>query len=164
MRAFIVILVSAGLAPVTSGGCGYHLGHRPPPSVQTIAVPIFDNVTFPLRRDIEYALTSALRREIQVRTPLRLVDDDSADMTVYGKVAEFQERTVAETATDRKLESRFRITVHLVIEDYVNGTVTRKTVKDTEPFSIEPGQTLDAAQRRAVDNLSEKILLAIEAW
>ena len=43
-------------------------------------MPIFDNMTFPLRRDIEYELTSALRREIQARTRLRLVDDRVAEV------------------------------------------------------------------------------------
>ena len=77
-------------------GCGYRLGVQTPPCVYRIAVPTFTNQTFPLRRDIETELTSALRKEIQGRTGLRLVADGQSDMTVYGWIREFREKVLAE--------------------------------------------------------------------
>jgi hypothetical protein len=156
--------VSLLIVPLLAGGCGYQLGYRSPPAVVTVAVPIFDNVTFPLRRDIEYELTRAVRNEIQARSALRLVRDRDADMILYGRITDFQESVIAEGQFDEKLESTIRVSVDVVVEDYVNRQVWRKTVRDLEPFSASRGETIDSARSRAIDNLAEKIVLAIEAW
>lgn len=145
-------------------GCGYRLGVQSPPGVYRIAVPTFTNQTFPLRRDIETELTSALRQEIQGRTALRLVVDGESDMTVYGWVREFRERVLAEGERDEKLESMISVRIDLRIEDYANGTVREEVVVENQPLSISRGETVDAARRRAVDNLAEKILLKVESW
>jgi hypothetical protein len=117
-----------------------------------------------LRRDIETELTSALRQEIQGRTALRLVVDGESDMTVYGWVREFRERVLAEGERDEKLESMISVRIDLRIEDYANGTVREEVVVENQPLSISRGETVDAARRRAVDNLAEKILLKVESW
>ena len=157
-----ILLSGAALFPLS--GCGYRLGVQAPPGVYRIAVPTFTNQTFPLRRDIEAELTSALREEIQGRTALRLVPDGSSDMTVYGWVREFRERVLAEGELDEKFESMVSIRIDLRIEDYVNGTVREEKVVETQPLSASRGEKIDAARRRAVDNLAEKILLKVEAW
>lgn len=152
------------LVPLVLNGCGYRLGYQAPPSVYTIAVPIFDNRTFPLRRDVEYELTSALRREIQARTPLRLVAESDADLVVFGTVSRFYETVIAEGRRDEKLESNISVTVDLVIEDRVHDVSWKKRETKVEPFSIAQGETIDVARRRAIDNLAEKILVELEAW
>lgn len=145
-------------------GCGYRLGYRAPNRVRSIAVPIFNNSTLPLRRDIEYELTATLRQDVQSRTSLRLVADETADMVVYGTVSGFDERVLAEDRQDAKLEAVIEITVDLVVEDRVNGKKWIRTVRDREPFSLARGETSDLARLRAVDNLSEMILIALDAW
>ena len=76
------LLAAAALVLAAAAGCGYTPGYRTPGSVSTISVPIFDNHTFPLRREVEYDLTSAFRRQIQSRTALSIVDHGDADMVV----------------------------------------------------------------------------------
>ena len=95
-RHQIGILFLFSAATLLLQGCGYRLGVQTPRGVYRIAVPTFTNQTFPLRRDIETELTSALREEIQGRTGLRLVADGESDMTVYGGVREFREQVLAE--------------------------------------------------------------------
>ena len=46
-------------------GCGYTLGYRRPEGVFNLAVPVFRNETFPLRREIEIELTRAVRQEFR---------------------------------------------------------------------------------------------------
>ncbi|MCZ6796248.1 MAG: LPS assembly lipoprotein LptE [Planctomycetota bacterium] len=145
-------------------GCGYRLGYDAPEGVRTVAVPIFQNATFPLRRGIEYELTDSLRREIQARAPVGLVDGDRADMVVYGTVADFQELVLAEGRQDQELESAIVVRVDLLVEDRVNRRRWTRTVSDREPFSVARGETIDEARRRAIDNLAEKILMALDAW
>ncbi|MBN1443851.1 MAG: LptE family protein [Planctomycetes bacterium] len=159
------LLLPAAIALLPTAGCGvYTLGYRAPPSVHTIAVPIFDNATFPLRRDVEYELTSAVRREIQSRTPLSLVAEEEADLVVYGKVSSFRERVIAEGRQDEKLESNIYVSVDLVVEDRVQRQRWKDTVTKVEPFSIARGETIDQARRRAIENLAEKILIALDRW
>lgn len=158
-RALLAILALAG-----ASGCGYHLGHRALEGVRSVAVPIFDNTTFPLRRDVEYELTRALRAEIQRRTDLALVSSERADLMIYGRILDFTEGVIAEGRRDEKLESTLGITVELVIEDNVHRTVTRQRVREWQPFSVAAGETIEIARRRAVENLAEKILLVAEPW
>jgi hypothetical protein len=159
-RGFILLACMASLG----AGCGYSLGVRSPPGVETVAVPIFNNATFPLRRDVEYEVTSALRKEIQTRTPLRLVSSEQADLVVHGTVAEFDEWVVAEGRQDEKVESNLRITVDLIVEDYRNRVRRDIRVQDVEPFSVASGETIDVARLQAVGNLAEKIVQALEEW
>lgn len=46
-----------GLLTVLVCGCGYAAGYRLPGGVEVVNVPVFDNQTFPLRRDVELDLT-----------------------------------------------------------------------------------------------------------
>ena len=146
------------------GGCGYHLGARMAPGVSTIAVPTFTNDTFALRRDLEFELTSALRKAVLERTSLRLREDGEADVTVYGTIRRFRERVLTEDALDRELESSITISVHLRIEDYRSRTVREEVVSESEPLSITQGETLLVARRRAIAGLARKILDVVQAY
>jgi hypothetical protein len=145
-------------------GCGYSPGFRGPPGVHSIAVPMFNNQTAPLRREIEYTLTDAVRKEIQAVSDLRLTNSDDADMSLFGTVREFKEKLVSEGKHDEKLESSIVIAVDVVVEDYVNAKQWRERVTVREPLSVEAGQTLDQATQTALRRLAKKILEQIEAW
>ena len=67
------------LALVLLVGCGYTPGYRLPRGVQSISVPVFRNETIPFRRDIEFELTRAVKREFQLRTDVGLVTEEHAD-------------------------------------------------------------------------------------
>ncbi len=151
-------------AALLASSCGYSLGYRAPPGVETVAVPIFQNATFPLRRGVEYEITSRFREELQARTPLRLVDSRSADLVIVGRVREFRDPTVAEGPHDERIESVLVVAVDLTIEDYVNGTRSEATVEVVEPFSDQLGETAMSVRSRAFKNLAERMALAVESW
>lgn len=154
------------LTALSVTGCGYSLGYRTPPGVKTVAVPIFWNATFPLRREVEMDLTSAFRQEIQARTDLRIIDESSSpDMVVRGRILDFRERVVAEGDRDAKLESNLVARVELEVENYRDGTTWTTQVSDVEPFSsIEGGEGFDVGRRRAIRNVAEKLVVALEEW
>ena len=152
------------LVLLLASGCGYSLGYRVPPSVRTVAVPIFQNESFPLRREVEYEITSAFRTEILARTPLELVDSADADMIVHGTIRQYDERVTAEGPSDEKIESLLVVTVFLVVEDRRNRLRLETEVRVLEPLSTQLGETLRDARRRAIRNLSERMLLEIEDW
>lgn len=146
-------------------GCGYSIGYRETPGVRTVAVPTFHNATFPIRREIEYEITSAFRQELQARTSLRIIDElASPDMVVRGRILEFRERVVAEGKQDQKTESSLVALVELQIENYKGGTLRVERVSDVEPFSIQAGESFDDGRRRAIRNLAEKLVIAAEDW
>ncbi len=157
-------LALLGLTLMASAGCGYSLGYRAPPSVTSIAVPIFHNATFPLRRELEFALTSATRKQIQTRTSLVLVDSDEADMVVKGTISDFRERVVAEGRNDEKLESRVLITVSLLVEDYQNKKRWEERIRVDEPVSFDAGETIETGRQRAIEDLAEKIVNTLDSW
>ena len=163
-RRFVWMTLSASGLLFGAVSCGYSLGYHTPPSVHTIAVPIFNNDTFPLRREVEYELTSAFRKELQSRTALRLVSRESADWLVIGTIRQFNQRPISEGRRDRTIESNIYAVVQLVVEDRVEGTRRVEVVRKTEPFSIERGETFETGRRRAIANLAERMVTAIEFW
>jgi hypothetical protein len=56
--------------------------------VRTVAVPIFENDTF--TRDVEFDLTEALIKEIESRTPYKVVDRARADTILIGHVRQVE--------------------------------------------------------------------------
>ncbi|MBI4583943.1 MAG: hypothetical protein HY717_07965 [Planctomycetes bacterium] len=154
----------AALLLVLASGCGYTLGYRTPPQVLTIAVPIFHNATFPLRREVEFDLTSLVRQEIQKRTALAVVPEDEADLVLRGTIVDFREHLVVEGRNDAKIESNIDAVVDLVVEDYQNGVQMKRRVRTVEPFSLLAGETFNEGRRRALGNLAERIVAAVEYW
>lgn len=77
-------LASTALAIlVAATGCGYHAvgaAVHLPPSVHTLAVPVFKTQTNAYRT--EAVMTDAVIREFVARTRLRVVDNDGADADV----------------------------------------------------------------------------------
>lgn len=148
----------------SGGGCGYSLGYRAPTEIRTVAVPIFQNQSFPLYREIEYELTSIFREEIQARTPLHLSSSETADLVVLGTIRDFRQATVAEDENDRAIESMLIVAVSLIVEDYVHERRWEEDLRVAEPFSVQLGDTTATVKARAFKNLSERMLLAIKSW
>src|SRR5438105_4539764 len=86
------VLVSAlvlGLASCSSDGHLCVLGYTTRPNydtnIHTVHVPIFKNNTF--RRDVEFELTRAVIREIEAKTPYKVVSDPCrADTELTGTI------------------------------------------------------------------------------
>jgi hypothetical protein len=132
--------------------------------VETVAIPIFQNSTLPLRRDIEYEVTEALRREIHARTPLRIVDSGDADLVLLGTIREYRTPTAAEGSRDVRIEANLVVVVALVVENYLSGRRSEVEIRVAEPYSPQLGETDLDARGRVVRNLAERMLLAIESW
>src|SRR5437016_468028 len=63
----------------------YTTAHNYDCSIHTVRVPIFDNRTF--RRGLEFDLTQAVVRDIQLHTPYRVVGcDQPADTELQGRI------------------------------------------------------------------------------
>ena len=65
-------------------GCGYTTKSLISRKINSIYIPIFENDTF--RRGLEFDLTSAVKDEIMSKTKLRILQKDSADTILTGRI------------------------------------------------------------------------------
>ena len=89
-RAFSVAVLSCLFL---LAGCGYHPAGSPahlPNTVQTLAVPVFQNATQSYRTEVVF--TQAVVKELSSRTSYRLITSNStdADATLEGTITMFQ--------------------------------------------------------------------------
>lgn len=84
------------LCLVSLTGCGYSHGGTFPKDVASIAVPIFENRT--AYRDVEFDLAEALVKEIELRTPYKVVRTVDADTILAGVITVVDQRTLSRRA------------------------------------------------------------------
>ena len=155
-------------------GCGYVVGPAFPRDIRTIAVPVFKSNSF--RRDIELQLTEAVHKEVQNRTPFRLVNDGpEADSRLTGRIVEIRKDVLGESRQDDARELQLSLAVELIWEDRRNGRVIaqQRVSVPTElvqlqaqaEFAPEVGQSLATATQAATGRLATRIVDMMEtAW
>jgi hypothetical protein len=166
-RAPFLALAVSILAAVTSlPGCGYSSGFALPDDVGTVAVPIFRNETFPLRRDVELDLTRSVKEEFELRSDARVVSDvASADAILEGTVIEFDQGVLAEGVADTVQEAGIRILVRIRLVRTRDGSqLVERTISDYQAFTGQPGDGLESARDFAIRELARRIVMAIEPW
>lgn len=85
-------LIAMTMAAATLGlaGCssdptkGYSTTSIYPTDIRTVAIPIFSSDSY--TRDVEFELTDALIKEVEARTPYKVVPADRADTVILGQV------------------------------------------------------------------------------
>src|SRR4051812_4723943 len=92
MRRLVLCLCCLPLLSCESGGHFSVFGYTTKPNydtcIKTIYVPIFENKTF--KRGMEFDLTRAVVREIEWKTPYKVVSDPSkADTELTGTIIAF---------------------------------------------------------------------------
>jgi len=159
--ALVSLLAVAALA-----GCGYSSGYRLPAGVRTIAVPIFRNETFPLRREVELDLTRGVKEELTLRSDARVVAEGvTADAVLEGVVLEFQEGVLTEGPDDAVQESGISVLVRIRLVRTRDGSqLVERTVSDYAAYSNQAGETLEVARDEAIRELARRIVAEIEPW
>jgi hypothetical protein len=165
-NAFGLALLSllAGL-----GGCaGYQLGNQSlyPTDIQTVRVPIFQSSSF--RRELGEMLTEAVVKEIEKRTPYKVVRDANADSVLIGRITSETKHLLVETLNgdSREVEIDLVVNVRWVGR---RGEVIRQgppmkmpadavDVNAASHITPEYGQSMGTAQLQAVQTLAERIV------
>ncbi|MBI4614733.1 MAG: hypothetical protein HY720_14070, partial [Planctomycetes bacterium] len=133
-------------------GCGYSVRALSPAGVRTVAVPVFQNVTY--RRLVELPLTRAVVKEIQTKTELAVVEEERADSVLQGTIVDVEQRVVTEDLTDRVTEGRITLVVNLTWRDARTGEVIleRTGLVESEEFRPVQGENLERAFERGFDS------------
>ena len=163
-----------GTCLVLSGCAAYQIGTRSlfPANVGTVHVPIFESNSF--RRGLGERLTEAVVKEIERRTPYKVIGNSyEADSVLSGLILHDSKKVLIETRTDepRELELNFVVEVRWLNR---RGQEIRQSqeiplqpelvdINQTTLIVPEAGQSVATAQQRAIDDLAAQIVGMMEA-
>ena len=176
-RRIAVCLAAVALA--TMVGCAsYRFGNNTlyASNVRTIYVPVFqcDSYRTTPAIDVGERLTEAVCKEIEKRTPFKVVSEAAADSVLTGRVVADTKRMVVESPTDksRLVEMNYQV---LVTWADRGGTVIASgdvplpaaTVDVGQAASLVPefGRSVVSTQQEAIVKLAQQVVgLMEEPW
>jgi hypothetical protein len=152
-----VALVTLALAP----GCGYTTKQVFPEQVQSIYLPIFQNRSF--YRGVEFDLTEALAKEIELRTPYKIAQQGAADSTLTGTIVSVDQTRLSRTRPGGlPQEMEVRVVVDLDWKDGRTGKIIRQRRGLTAAGRYIPvrkaGEQYQTGQHEAVDRMAQEIV------
>lgn len=145
--------------------CGYTSRSQLRQNVNTIYIPILDNLTY--RRGLEFDLTNALKNEILFRTRLKIVDKDHADSILYGRITDVKKLILLEDPRGNLSEAAMIIIMDFSWVDLRTGRtiVDKKNITQQAEFIAKKKEAEGTAEREAFVDLAEKVInLMEEKW
>jgi hypothetical protein len=173
IRPAALLAVLAILA-AADGCASYQVGHPTlfRPDVRTVHVPVFESDSF--RRNLGERLTEAVVKEIESRTPYKIVGSPDADSVLSGRIVAERKRTVAENTNDdvRAIETDVTVEVRwisrrgemLMQRSSMPLGPLNVTISENSQFFPEAGQSLEVAQQHVIDQLAREIVGQMEVW
>jgi hypothetical protein len=169
------ILAAACAAVTLAGGCAnYQIGQASlfRPDLRTVHVPVFESDSF--RRNLGERLTESVVKEIESRTPYKVVGSSEADSLLNGRIVTETKRAVAENRNDdvRGIETELTVEVRWISRrgemlmqrsSIPLGPLATMMSEDAQ-FFPEAGQSLALAQQDAIDKLAREIVGQMEIW
>lgn len=162
----------AGLLLLGGGCAGYIVGTHTlyRPDIATIHVPVFNSESY--RRFLGERLTEAVVKEIELKTPYKVVSSPWADSTLRGRLTREAKYEITENALDESRDIEVQIYVEFEWRDR-NGQVilgprsialpgTLVEVAQAVHFIPEGGQSLATAQQEALVRIAEQIVSDME--
>jgi hypothetical protein len=157
-------------------GCaGYQLGQRSlyRPDIRTIHVPVVQSDSY--RRYLGERLTEAVVKEIELRTPYKVVDSDSADSVLSVRLVSDSKRILANNrfSEPRDIETDFFVQTSwvdrrgdlIMSHDDIPAAPLVVNLAQQTNFVPEGGQSLITSQQEAIQKLAQQIVGQMElAW
>lgn len=164
-------LILAGCLSL-AGCAGYRMGARSlyAPDIQTVYVPMFESTSF--RRNLGERLTEAVMKEIEQKTPYKVVGTPNADSVLTGTLVGDTKRVTVETRTDEPRQVEVNLAVQVTWEDRMGETLQQGTINIppelTDVFQNaqlvpEVGRSVATTQQSAIQQLAEQIVGLMEA-
>ncbi|WP_353620745.1 LPS assembly lipoprotein LptE [Rhodopirellula sp. JC639] len=134
-------------------------------------IPVVRNETF--RHDLGPQLTDALVREVERRTPYKVVSNPNADSVLRCSISGQSKAVLTETSSDdpRALDSA--ITVGATWTSRDGRRLMQNSLASVDQDSIgfsqsvrfvpEAGQSIDTANQEAIDRLARRIVSQMES-
>ncbi len=149
--------------------CGYTISRTggqtgPPFGASRAAVPLFVNDTFePL---VEKDVTAALQEEIVSDGRWSLVDRDSADVVVSGRVTQAALTPLSYDAHERIMEYRLTIKAEIKVSDKAEKVLWKDTLDTYADYRVTEDVTKSKirhgeAVRKASKNMAEEFIMKV---
>jgi len=155
---------------MSSAGCGYTIGAPYSQEIRSVHVPTFKSGSN--RRFVEYQLTEAVQKQIQQRTPFRLVKEPDADTRLTGRIIDLRKNALGFTQFSDARELQVNLMVEVTWEDLRTGKIIGQQRVPMPPemlqlaaqgeFAPEVGQSLATADQAAIDRLARNIVDMME--
>lgn len=161
---------------------GYSTKPNYDPGIRTVRVPIFKNLTF--RQGVEFELTQAVVREIEAKTPFKVVSANCpADTELTGTIVMMNKAILNRTQLNEVRDAETVLTVQIIWKDLRTGEVLSQPksaqpapgplgappcppvpvlVHSTAEFIPELGESIASAQKKNVDRLAVQIVSMME--
>ncbi len=152
LRAAAVLLAAAA-------GCGYSSEPLHRQTVRTIYVEMAQSREF--RRGIEFELTEALRKQIDLETPYRNAPREKADTILSAEVLEWRESTIGRHfGTSWPRETAAALAVRYRWQDMRTGKLLRERPRfvTTVTYVRPAGETVADARLDAVNKHARNIV------
>jgi hypothetical protein len=174
MRCSITCLPPAALCLLLLPGCagGWQFGSRSlyRQDIATVHVPIVQSESF--RRNLGERLTEMIVKEIELKTPYKVVDAASADSTLAVRIVSESKRVLTETRNDDVRDAETDFFVQMSWSDRRGDLISGGgripfapllvNISQQANFVPEGGQSITTAQQEALQRLAEQIVGQLE--
>lgn len=165
--------ISVVFIAIVTGCAGYQIGTRSlyRPDIRTVYVPMFESDS--LRRNLGERLTEAVAKEIELKTPFKVVHRPDADSVLSARITSETKRVVSEQVNDipRNIETDLIVQVNwydrrgeLLIQDsQFTFSPMAFSAAQSSDFTPEGGQSVATAHQEAIQRLAEQIVSQMES-
>lgn len=172
MFASRLITCHIAVAVALAGCASYQVGSETlyAPDVQTVYVPVIESYSF--RRDLGERLTEAVIKEIEAKTPFKVVGTPDADSVLNVKLLGDNRVVIAEDSYDapRAMETYLRCEVTWLNRRRLPLMATQALplsgelvgISQSQVFVPAGGQSVTSNQQAAIQRLATQIVGAME--
>ncbi len=157
VAALAAVAAAAGLL----AACGYRLrgtGMFLPPSIKTMAVPMFKNLT--TRFELDVRLTRAVIDEIVARGRVKIEPSaEAADAVLSGEITGFTANPLAFTSGQAAADRySIRIDARVILRDRVNQKIlfSNPSFIYMEEYEVPTGSDFESVETEAIGKVAEK--------
>lgn len=132
--------------------------------VQTVAIPIFTNRTF--SRGIEFRLTEAIIKQLELHAPYKVVPKERADTILEGQITDVSSLTLSKDfQTNLPREQQVILTVDFIWKDLRNGRilVQRRQLQQSGVFVENLGEGRFVGEQQAIERFGLSIVQEMQA-
>jgi hypothetical protein len=170
-RLVTVAWVTLGIC--LSGCAAYRFGSETlyAPDVTTVYVPVIASDSF--RRDLGERLTEAVVKEIEAKTPFKVVGTPDADSVLAAKIVDDRKRVQVENQNDDPRAIAYNLTAQVSWYNRRRQPLAPTAtvvvppelflpVTQTAPLIAEAGQSVASQQQQAIQRMAEQIVATME--
>lgn len=169
VRRTLLTLSIVSVVTTLSGCGGYMIGGPYDQQIRTVEVPIFEATSY--RRGLDLQLTEAVQKQIQQRTPFRVVKD-GGDTRLTGRIIDLKKSVLGETRNDDPRELQVNLALEVVWEDLRAGKVLAQeqfpltpgmaALRSQAEFAPEVGQSLATATQQSLNQMARQVVDLME--